>query len=423
MKNETSFRTRNRFFMLVSLTLVLFLLFTSIINEVHLFIIITEIIFIVLMVLYFSSFTLFQKKRKIVEEDYLELFYNQSQDAIAVFSLDSKIITVNPAFLDLYQYTEEECIGKPLEFYDPIEKELVEERIKLLLKGHSFKNIRTKEQRKDGSTFISATTLTPMYKENRLIAISVLIRNIDERIESDKLVIECIRMNAFGELAASVAHEIRNPLTSVSGFVQMMNMDNENPYRVYTEIMESEIDRINLIVNEFIILSKPHLKTRSELNIELILFEVEELFKDKLNEKNIICDIYLAEFPFTISGNSVSLQQLFINLLKNAIDAIGNGGSITFIVALNNNHVTITIRDTGCGIPSEISEQLFTPFFSTKEEAAGLGLIITKKIVLDHQGTIKINEDFSDGTEITVTFPTTSINGKPTAISTSKTVT
>ena len=289
------------------------------------------------------------------------------------------------------------------------------ERQKHLLEGKHFNNIRTKEMRKDGTLFFADTTLTPIFNENKeVIAISVIIRNITERIEAERIKFDSIKMNAFGELAASVAHEVRNPLTSVSGFIQLMNMDSGNPYRSYTEIMENEIDRINLIVNEFLILSKPHLKTHTELNLEDILLEVVELFSEDIKEQKITCDVYLAEYVSTISGNAISLKQLFINLMKNALDAVEKNGFISFTVSLVNNRVSVTIRDSGTGISHAIATQIFTPFFSTKKGASGLGLVITKKIVLDHLGQIELNSRVIDATEFIVTFPTTSINGIPT---------
>ena len=423
MKTLKSLLTRTRFLAITSAILVLILLIITIWHGYSLYLIsIQALLFILCFTLIFFSvrvddmiLSCFLNFKKNKQKGYLDLFFEHSQDAIAVFTPSNEIIAVNPAFTQLYLYNEDECIGKSIHFYDPTEKEQVIERQKHLLEGKHFNNIRTKEMRKDGTLFFADTTLTPIFNENKeVIAISVIIRNITERIEAERIKFDSIKMNAFGELAASVAHEVRNPLTSVSGFIQLMNIDSENPYRVYTEIMENEIERINLIVNEFLILSKPHLKTHTELNLEDILFEVVELFSEDLIEQKITCDVYLAEYVSTISGNAVSLKQLFINLMKNALDAVEKNGAISFTVSLVNNRVSVTIRDSGTGISHAIANQIFTPFFSTKKGASGLGLVITKKIVLDHLGQIELNNRVMDATEFIVTFPTTSINGIPT---------
>lgn len=423
MKTLKSLLTRTRFLTITSAFLILVLLIVTIWHGYPPYVISIEaLLFILCFTLIFfyvkvdekilSCFLYFQKNK---QNGYLDLFFEYSQDAIAVFTPSNEIIAVNPAFTQLYLYSEDECIGKSIHFYDPSAREQVIERQKLLMEGKHFNNIRTKELRKDGTSFFADTTLTPIFNKNKeVIAISVIIRNITDRIEAERDKFDSIKINAFGELAASVAHEVRNPLTSVSGFIQMMNMDIENPYRPYTEIMESEIDRINLIVNEFLILSKPHLKTHTELNLEDILFEVVELFGEELKEHKITCEVYLAEYVSTISGNAISLKQLFINLMKNALDAGERNGFISFTVSLVNNRVSVTIRDSGTGVSPAIANQIFNPFFSTKKEASGLGLVITKKIVLDHLGQIELNHRVIDATEFIVTFPTTSINGIPT---------
>ena len=423
MKTLKSLLTRTRFLTITSAFLILVLLIVTIWHGYPPYVISIEaLLFILCFTLIFfyvkvdekilSCFLYFQKNK---QNGYLDLFFEYSQDAIAVFTPSNEIIAVNPAFTQLYLYSEDECIGKSIHFYDPSAREQVIERQKLLMEGKHFNNIRTKELRKDGTSFFADTTLTPIFNKNKeVIAISVIIRNITDRIEAERDKFDSIKINAFGELAASVAHEVRNPLTSVSGFIQMMNMDIENPYRPYTEIMESEIDRINLIVNEFLILSKPHLKTHTELNLEDILFDVVELFGEELKEHKITCEVYLAEYVSTISGNAISLKQLFINLMKNALDAGERNGFISFTVSLVNNRVSVTIRDSGTGVSPAIANQIFNPFFSTKKEASGLGLVITKKIVLDHLGQIELNHRVIDATEFIVTFPTTSINGIPT---------
>lgn len=337
---------------------------------------------------------------------YLDLFFEHTQDAIAVFSIEQKVLAVNPAFEELYQWKKEECLGKRIQLYHPSEEASVIHRIQFLLEGRHFKNLRTKEIRKDGSMFEAATTLAPILdKNNKVIAISVIVRDMTERIQAERIKMEAIKLNAIGEMAASVAHEVRNPMTSINGFVQMMNNDPSNPYRAFTEIMENEIKRINLIANEFLILSKPNIKERKVIDVEQLIMEVISHLEHEILANEISCDIYLAEYQTTVIGNEESLKQVFINLIRNAIDANPNKGNISFINTISNDTLMITIRDTGAGFHQETLEQLFTPFFTTKDGAAGLGLVISKKIILDHDGTIEINECATEGAEVIITLP------------------
>ncbi|HEX5564159.1 MAG TPA: PAS domain S-box protein [Sporosarcina sp.] len=345
------------------------------------------------------------------KEGYLDLFFEHAQDAIAVFTLDQKLLAVNPAFEEMYGWKKDECIGKSIQLTPSSEFEGIAERQKYLLQGRSFKNVRSKELRKNGTVFDAETTVAPIYDKNKeIIALSLITRDITERLQAERLRIEAIKLNAIGEIAATVAHEVRNPMTSVNGFVQLMNEDPENPYRAYTEIMESEIDRINLIANEFLILSKPNIKQRREIDVENKIIEVIDLFEEELKIRQINCSLYLAEYPTTVFGNEESLKQVFINLMKNSIEAVPDGGNIMFFNSIVNNMISITLSDTGHGMDEEIFKQLFMPFFTTKEGATGLGLVITKKIVLDHGGNIEFNELQRHGTELTVKFPIYSLN-------------
>jgi len=340
------------------------------------------------------------------KDGYLDLFFEHAHDAIAVFTLDQKLLAVNPAFEEMYGWKKEECIGKSIQLTPPSEFERIADRQKYLLQGRSFKHNRSRELRKDGTIFEAETTVAPIYdKNNEIIALSLITRDITERLQAERLRIEAIKLNAIGEIAATVAHEVRNPMTSVNGFVQLMNEDPENPYRTYTEIMENEIERINLIASEFLILSKPNIKQRKEIDVENKVIEVIDLFKPELKRRQIACSLYLAEYPTTVFGNEESLKQVFINLMKNAMEAVQDGGNITFFNSIVNNTISITLCDNGHGMNEETFEQLFIPFFTTKEGATGLGLVITKKIVLDHGGNIEFNAHRKQGTELTVTFP------------------
>ncbi|MCM3638059.1 PAS domain S-box protein [Sporosarcina luteola] len=345
------------------------------------------------------------------KDGYLDLFFEHAQDAIAVFSLDQKLLAVNPAFEEMYGWKKEECIGKSIQLTPPSEYEGKAERQDYLLQGRSFTNIRSKELRKNGTIFEAETTMAPIYDKNKeIVALSLITRDITEKLQAERMKIEAIKLNAIGEIAATVAHEVRNPMTSVNGFVQLMNEDPDNPYRTYTEIMENEIERINLIANEFLILSKPNIKQRKEIDVENTIIGVIDLFDKELKMRQINCSLFLAEYPSTVFGNEESLKQVFINLMKNSLEAVQDGGTISFYNSIVNNTISITLTDNGHGMDPETFEQLFIPFFTTKDGATGLGLVIAKKIVLDHGGSINFNALRKNGAELNVSFPIYSLN-------------
>ncbi|QTD42504.1 ATP-binding protein [Sporosarcina sp. Te-1] len=409
---------------LVSLTISQLALLYFLFHEFYLTIdhtrLVSHYVFLLLMVLILTVLFVFRvgpewkrlfvenkrKEEQLTSKDgYLHLFFEHAQDAIAVFSLDLRIITVNPAFETMYGWKKGECQGKKIQLYPDSELRGVVQRNERVKQGESF-HLRTKEMRKDRTLFDAEMTIAPIYNQQQeIIAISVIARDITDKLQAETLKMDAIKLKAIGEIAASVAHEVRNPMTAVSGFVQMMNDDPANPYRHFTEIMSEEIKRINLIASEFLIFSKPNIKKTGEFDIEQALLEVVNLFEDEFQMRKIKCPIHLAEHQSYIFGNEESVKQVFINLLRNALEALSDAGTLRIKNRIISDQLSIEISDNGSGMNSEALEQLFEPFYSTKEDSAGLGMVITKKIIYDHKGKIEVASNPGTGTVVTLTFP------------------
>lgn len=339
-------------------------------------------------------------------ESYLDLFIEHTEDAIVVFDLDQNIVAMNPAFEKTYGWKREDCIGRSPRLFPLSEDATIAERTKNLLNGKSYHFLRTKEMRKDGTVFDAELTLAPIYNsENKLVATSFIARDITLRLQAEQLKIDTEKLKAIGEIAASVAHEVRNPMTTISGFVQMMNSDPANPYPTYTEIMYTEINRVDLIVSEFLFLSKPNLTKSSEFSIEKSLRDVVSLFETEFSNRSIFYDVRIPTNNAIISGNEDGMKQVFINLFKNSCEALGENGIITVIVKFQDKMVSIIIRDNGPGMDSETIENLFEPFYTTKSEGTGLGMLITKKIIVNQGGTIAVKSKIGHGTETTIILP------------------
>ncbi|WP_188006699.1 histidine kinase [Sporosarcina sp. ANT_H38] len=340
------------------------------------------------------------------KESYLDLFIEHSEDAIVLFDLDLNIIALNPAFEKMYGWKREECIGRSPQLVPLSEEAMKTERTKNLLNGESYHFLRTKEMRKDGSIFNAELTLAPIYDaEQKMVALSFISRDITLRLQAEQLEIDTVKLRAIGEIAASVAHEVRNPMTAISGFVQMMNNDPENPYRAYTEILHSEINRVELIVSEFLVLSKPNPRTSTEFCIEKSLRDVVLLFEPEFINRCIFFDIQIPKDSAIIMGNEDGMKQVFINLLKNSCEAIVKNGTITVVVTFQDEVVSIIIRDNGPGMDPETINNLFEPFYTTKPEGTGLGMLIIKKIIAEQGGTIIVNSKKNHGTETMITLP------------------
>lgn len=339
---------------------------------------------------------------------YLNLFFEQARDAIAVFDLQDRVIAVNPAFEKLYGWTKEEAIGRTLPLVPPENVEGAQQRANALKLGKSYHLFETTDMRKDGSLFDAQISLSPIYNPHgEIIAASVISRDISYIKENENLILQSEKLKLVGELAAGVAHEIRNPMTVISGYVQMMNEDPNSPYYEYTKLIQNETERIELILSEFLVLSRPQANQFVAINLADILSEVIQFLQIEFQQRAITLHVK-NDFPNAfISGNKNQIKQVFINLFKNAVEAIQEDGTITLELfkCKEGNEVFIRIEDTGCGMPPHVLKHIFEPFYTTKSKGTGLGMMIINKIMLDHSGTIKIKSEQNVGTEIILTFP------------------
>jgi len=341
------------------------------------------------------------------KEGYLKLFFENAKDSIAVFDLNNNVIAVNPAFVKLYGWSKEECIGKPIPLVPPDNIDHANDRIRRLLEGGSFDLLETKDMKKDGTFFDAEITLSPiMDAEGRIIATSVITRDISYKKEAEQIRIQSEKLKMAGEIAAGVAHEIRNPLTVISGFVQMMNDNQNSPYSYYTNLIDSEIDRINLIISEFLVLSKPNSINQIDFKIDQVVCDILTLYKPELQARSISLSEHWNAKDTIITGDANQIKQVFINLIKNAVEAIEKDGNITLTIEKTSEHYcSIKIKDTGLGMKKEVIDHIFEPFYTTKPEGTGLGMMITEKIIQEHHGHIKIDSTYGKGTEITILLP------------------
>ncbi|UOF90473.1 ATP-binding protein [Fodinisporobacter ferrooxydans] len=214
------------------------------------------------------------------------------------------------------------------------------------------------------------------------------------------------KMEIVGQMSAGVAHEIRNPLTSIKGFIQLLQREIHDKSH-YFEIIYSELDRIDSILNEFLTFAKPQVATFKIHEIHQILTEVISLLETQTILHNIQL---LTEFelePVYLTCDRNHLKQVFINIIKNAIDAMPNGGNIKIKVKNDSEAKMTSIRfiDQGCGISKDRLKKLGEPFYTTKEKGVGLGLMVTYKIIEAHNGKVAVSSEVGIGTTVDVILP------------------
>jgi len=220
-------------------------------------------------------------------------------------------------------------------------------------------------------------------------------------------------MAALGQLSAGIAHEIRNPLTSVKIFIQSLEMEidlDENQKEDF-RIIKKEIDKINDHITRFLDFARPEEPSFQQVDIRGLVMDTLDLLAPKMKNTSVDLDISLPEGLPSVKGDSKQLGQVFLNLILNAIEAMPNGGVLTVhstvntIPASGEGLLQLFFRDTGCGIPNKDRPYLFDPFFSTKEKGTGLGLSIVYSIIQKHNGQIEVESELGKGSLFIISLP------------------
>ena len=213
------------------------------------------------------------------------------------------------------------------------------------------------------------------------------------------------KLSVIGDLAAAVAHEIRNPLTSLKGFVQLMAMEKEvNP--MHTDIMLREIEHITIISGELLALGKKQDVAVREINLGDCVRDIFTFMKAETNLNNIDMSLDVrSETPIIILGNPTEVKQVFINLLKNSIEAIETEGRISILIEANDGEAVVQVIDNGVGIEPRRLERIGEPFYSTKEKGTGIGLAVCWGIIHRLEGEMQFDSVKNEGTVVTVRIP------------------
>ncbi|MFS0777984.1 ATP-binding protein [Neobacillus sp. 3P2-tot-E-2] len=258
----------------------------------------------------------------------------------------------------------------------------------------------------DGNSKIFDTIKVPLFHEDGTREGLVIIgRDITTLRQTEERLSRTEKLSVVGELSASVAHEIRNPLTSLKGFVQLLQMEDDK-HQDYYQIMLDELNRINHIVGELLLLAKPQHLKYSKLAIQKILNDVISLLAVEATLYNVQIESNFQKENIIIECEPNQLKQLFINLIKNSIEASKSDSKISISLGLiDDNRLGITIQDQGCGISKERLQKIGEPFYSSKEKGTGLGLTVSYKIVQSHKGTIMFDSEIDQGTTVNITLP------------------
>ncbi|OEH92095.1 ATP-binding protein [Bacillus solimangrovi] len=330
-----------------------------------------------------------------------QMMISSIKNGIVITDNNGIIIDFNATAEEILSVKKSEIIGDKIENYNDIScilKKVIQNQEEFQDVEHTFSNGKT--------CIIDAF---PLYSEsNRLEGGFIQFRDITERRKLEDEIIASEKFSAIGKLSAGLAHEIRNPLTPIMGFVKLVMEKHKEDIKTeqYLTLVLNELRRVKKLVDDFVIVSKPETPSKELINIKTLIDETTNLMQSQflLHNASIEINNQLEEEIFLKMDGS-QIKQVLINLIQNALDAIEEKGKITISLMKVNLEVVIVVEDNGAGIEDTLLAKLFNPFFSTKEEGIGLGLSICYRIIQNHQGDITVHSTLGEGTTFKIYLP------------------
>ncbi|GAB6181392.1 hypothetical protein JCM14036_27110 [Desulfotomaculum defluvii] len=327
-------------------------------------------------------------------------FFEKSLIGIVLLDAEGKIIESNPAFQKMLGYTDDE-LNKMVftEFTD------TEGYFDDLLNGKiNYYEMQKRYKRKNGKFMWGHLNLFSARDNNASIELIIaFVQDITEKKILEEQMVRLDRLNLIGEMAAGISHEVRNPMTTVRGFLQMLQgKEHCSLYKDYFDLMIQELDRANSIINEFLSIGRNKPSNLEKQNLNLIVKSLEPLIQADAIGQGKYLQVEINEIPDLLL-NSKEIRQVILNLCRNGLEAMPSGCCLTIRTYMKDSMVVLTVQDEGEGINPEIMNKLGTPFFTTKNNGTGLGLSICYSIAARHNAVINIDTSAS-GTTFYVIF-------------------
>ncbi|MCM3585831.1 ATP-binding protein [Mesobacillus maritimus] len=333
-----------------------------------------------------------------------QIMLNRTRSGIIVTDIDGTIIEANELAQEVYPHHQGAIIGENI-----FDSDIFGNYFSQVLHHHKvYENKEFKFTNSHGQPFVCLLDAQPIFEDKKMIGSFGRFRDITDRYRMEEKMREAEKEALLGRIAAGIAHEVRNPLTTVRGFLQYLEKDvDDHMSELFSKLLIPEIDRANKIISDFLSISKPSFKEFESIRVESLLEYMWHFLKSEALLYNI--DVQVEIEPRTkdvpILCNRDEMLQVFINLFQNSLQAKHSQPlQIMLATKLVNGEVHFVFSDNGNGIPAEVLEHIFEPFFSTKDEGTGLGLSVSRKIIENHNGTMEANSN-PNGTSFVIVLP------------------
>ena len=344
-------------------------------------------------------------------QDQYRVVTESLNDAVYTVDTEGRITFGNAALERLTGYRVEELIGRPsLEFYAAGGVVAITERRRLVLRGEPVpSHLETEILRKDGRWVPVELSAANLILEGQMVGRVTVARDITERKYLEEQLRQAQKLEAVGELAAGVAHEMGNALAIIDGAVQYLltSCSEDHPSHEFLEVIHRNVAQADRIMRTLLSFARPRHPAPAPVDIAQLLEGTCQMLKGELAKQHIsIVPHFAPDVPW-VMADPEQLQQVFLNLLLNAIQAMPEGGSIIWTTSVDAKakEVQISVADTGRGIPPEHLNRIFDPFFTTKEGGTGLGLPVSDRLIRAQGGRISVSSREGKGSVFTISLP------------------
>jgi two-component system, chemotaxis family, CheB/CheR fusion protein len=337
----------------------------------------------------------------------LAAIVESSDDAIIGRDLDGIILTWNRGAERMFGYRAAEVVGRPISLLIPEDHaDELATVLDAIRAGRHIEHFETTRLTSDGRRIDVSLSISPIRDEKgRLVGAAAILRDITARKHAEAALRKSEALAKMGEMAAIIAHEVKNPLAAIRGAIQIIGgrlPAGSKDAAVASEVI-ARIDALDRLVRDLLLLSRPSHARLERIDFSTMVLETVDLMKADPAARGV--HVQLVACVERVFVDPALLKIVLLNLMLNAAHAMEGRGTLRIISGLEDERLRIDVIDSGPGIPPDVRAQLFTPFFTTKARGTGLGLPIAKRLIEAHQGTIRVTCPADRGTVITIEIP------------------
>jgi len=334
-----------------------------------------------------------------------------TNEAFVTIDREQKVLFFNKAAEKIFGYSRDEVLGRDLDVimspkcsrdHHRAVARYIETGVPRRIGHHT----QITALRKTGETFPADISFSISHADGALY-FTAIVRDLTDTKALQERINRAERLAALGRVVAEISHEIKNPLMMIGGFArQLVNESRDEKSLKKLSIIVNEVQRLESLLREMREFYLPRALELKAFDINTLLKQVHDFMKDDCEKRGIRLELEVGREAIFVDGDRARLEQVLLNLAKNALEAMEQGGKISFTAGLKQGVAEISISDEGVGIPQEEQGKVFSPFYTTKKQGTGLGLSICKRIIEDHPGSsLSFTSEKGKGTTFVITMP------------------